>query len=80
MHYLLLLFESFANTVGPFSLPRISILPSLVSPALYSRGKFLSGYCVVCFLLLLFLDDRAMGFLHSSCLFFDLISFVYLLT
>jgi len=48
LHYLLLLFECFANTVGPFGLPRTSIMPTLVSPALYSRSKFFwSLFCLL---------------------------------
>jgi len=43
-------------------------------------GKPLSGLCYVCFLFFLCSDDRAMGFPDSSCLFFDLIPFVYLLS
>ena len=76
LHYLCVLLECFANTVAPFGLPRTSIIPSLVSPALYSRGNCFSGYGFVCFLFFLCSDDHAMGFPDSSCLFFDLISFL----
>jgi len=39
-----------------------------------------SGLRYVCVLFVLCSDDRAMGFPDSSCLFFDLIAFVYLLS
>ena len=54
-------------------------MPSLVTPALNipDLSKWLLS---VCFLFFLYSDDRAMGFPDSSCLFFDLIPFVYLLS
>ena len=59
--------------------PMIWIMPNLVTHALIV-GNFSSGRCVVCFLFFLCSDDRTMGFPDSSCLFFDLIPFVYLLS
>jgi len=43
-------------------------------------AEFSSGLLSVCFLFFLCSDDCAMGFPDSSCLFFDLIPFVYLLS
>jgi len=77
LRYLLLVFKCFANTVGIFNLPRTSIMLSLAPPAL-SLLKSLSGLRYVCFLFFFCSDDPAIGFPNSSCLFFDLIPFVYL--
>ena len=74
-----LIFEYAAKIDGIFGLPRTSIMPSLALPALSVRN-FASGLCYFCFLFFLCLDDRALGFPDSSCLFFDLIPFVYLLS
>ena len=54
-------------------------MPSLAPPAL-SVWNISSGLRFVCFLFFLCSDDRAMGFPDSSCWFFDLIPFVYLLS
>jgi len=70
---------SAAKIDGPFGLPTASIMPSLVTPALNIRD-LLKWLLCVCFLFFLCSDDRAMGFPDSSCLFFDLIPFVYLLS
>jgi len=78
-HYLLLLFDRFANTVGPFRPPQDFNHAESGPPALCVR-KVLSGLRYICFLFFLCSDDRAMGFPDSSSLFFDLISFVYLLS
>jgi len=43
-------------------------------------AEFSKWSCYVCFLFFLCSDDRAMGFPDSSCLFFDLIPSVYLLS
>jgi len=72
-------FESAAQINGQFGLPRTSIMPSLATPALNIRD-FLKSLLCVCYLFFLGSDDCAMGFPHSSCLFFDLIPFVYLLS
>jgi len=54
-------------------------MPSLAPPTLSVR-TFSSGLRYVCFLFFFRLDDRAMGFPDSSCLFFDLIPFLYLVS
>jgi len=54
-------------------------MPCLAPPALSVRN-FSIGLRFVCFLFFLCSDDRAMGFPDSSCLFFDLIPFGYLLS
>jgi len=74
-----LFFKCAATTDGPFGLPRTSVMLRLALPALSVRN-FPSGLCYVCFLFFLCSDNRAMGFPNSSCLFFDLIPFVYLLS
>jgi len=80
LHYLLLLFECFANTVGLFGLPRTSIMPSLATTVLI-LWKFLKWllFCLI-FDFSFCPDESAMGFPDSSCLFFDLIPFVSLLS
>jgi len=74
-----LFFECAATIAGSFGLPRTSIVPSLVTPALNIQD-LLKWLLCVCFLFFLCSDDRAMSFPDSSCLFFDLIPFVYLLS
>jgi len=49
-------------------------------PSRAECADFSSGLRCVCFLFFLCSVDRAMGFPDSSCLFFDLIPFVYLLS
>jgi len=49
-------------------------------PSRAECAELSSGLRYVCFLFFLCSDDRAMGFLDSSCLFFDLIPFFYLLS
>jgi len=75
LHSLLLLFECFANTVGPFRPPQDFDYAEPGPRAECVEIK--SGHHYVCFLFFLCSDDRAMGFPDSSCLFFDLIPFVY---
>ena len=54
-------------------------MPSLAPPALCVRiFQVVSATFAFCFFFCS--DDRAMGFPDSSCLFFDLIPFVYLLS
>jgi len=72
-------FECAAKIDGLFGLPRTSIMPSLVTPALNIQD-FLKCLLCVCFLFFFCSDDRAMCFPDSSCLSFDLIPFVYLLS
>jgi len=74
-----LFFMCAAKIDGAFALPRTSIMPSLTLPALSVRN-FPSGLCYISILFFLCSDNRAMGFPDSSCLFFDLIPFVYLLS
>jgi len=52
---------------------------SLAPPAL-SVWIFSTGLHCGCFLFFFCSDDRTMGFPDSSCLFLDLIPFVYLLS
>jgi len=74
-----LFFECAAKIDGILSLPRISIMPSLAPPTLSVRNfPVVSITFAFCFFLAS--DDRVMGFRDSSCLFFDLIPFIYLLS
>jgi len=68
----------FANTVGPFRPPQDFDYAEPGPRA--ERAEFLSGLHYVCFLFFLCSDDCAMGFPDSSCLFFDMIPFAYLLS
>jgi len=80
LHYLLPLFRGAAKIAGPFWPPQdFDHAEPGPLPALCVR-KFSSDLRFVCFLFFFCLDDRAMGFPDSSCLFFDLIPFVYLLS
>ena len=80
LHYLLFLFKYFANTVGPFGLPRTLIMPSLATPVLIVR-ELLEWllFCLI-FDFSFCLDESAMGLPNSACLFLDLIFFVSLLS
>jgi len=71
--------ECAAKGDGIFNLPRTSIMPGIAPPPLSLRN-FSSCLRFVCFLFFLCSDNRAMGFPASSCLFFDLIPFIYLLS
>ena len=54
-------------------------MPSLAPPRAVC-AEFSRGLRYVCFLFFFCLDDSAMCFPDSSCLLFDLIPFVYLLS
>jgi len=79
LHYLLLLFRGFANTVGPFHSPQ-DFDHAEPSPPRAVHAEFSSGLRFVSFVFFFCSADRAIGFPDSSCLFFDLIPFAYLLS
>jgi len=76
----ILFFACFANTVGPFRPSQDFNHAEPCHPLCRVCGNLSSGYYFVCFLFFLCSNDRAMGFPNSSCLFFDLIPFIYLLS
>jgi len=78
LHYLLLLFGVLPKQMA--SEPLQDIDHAEPGPSRAECADFSSGLRYVCFLFFLCSDDRAMGFPDSSCLFFDLIPFVYLLS
>ena len=79
MHYLLPLFRGAAKIAGP-SRPPQDFDHAKPGPPRTVCAEIESGLRYVCFWSFFCLDDRAMGFPDSSCLFFDLIPFVYLLS
>jgi len=80
LHYLPLLFERFATPPARKAPPGFSI-GEPGNPRADCGGTFSSGHCFgLIFAFSFCLDECAMGFPDSSCLFFDLIPFIYLLS
>jgi len=72
------LFSSILPTqLAPSGLPKTSIMLSLATPALSVRN-FQVVSAMFAFFFFFCSDDHTMGFPDSSCLFLDLIPFVYL--